>query len=80
MKPSPFYISLIIGDKIAHNCMIDSGTSTSVMPKRTTDQLGIKYEPMTNGITQLDGSSCRTIRVFNDLKVTLHACLGYTML
>ena len=45
-KPPPFYVSLIIGDKIAHNFMIDSRTSSSVMPKCVAKILGIKYEPM----------------------------------
>ena len=37
LKPPPFYISLIIGDKLVHNCMIDSGASSSVMPKQIAD-------------------------------------------
>ena len=37
-KPSPFYLSLIIGDKIVHNFMIDSGASSSIMPRCVTDQ------------------------------------------
>ena len=45
-KPSPFYLSLIIGDKIVHNCMIDSRASSSIMPRCVADQLGMKYEPM----------------------------------
>ena len=36
-KPSPFYLSLIIGDKIVQNCMIDSGASSSIMPKCVAD-------------------------------------------
>lgn len=79
MKSPPFYISLVIGDKIVHNCMIDSSACTSIMPKRIVDQLGIRYEPVTNGIIQLNGSSYRTVVVFQDLEVTLHACLGQTI-
>jgi len=60
--------------------MIDSGACTLVMPKRFFDQLGIPYELVTNGITQLDGTSDITIGVLKYLEVTLHACLGYTML
>ena len=50
MKPPPFYISLVIGDKIVHNYMIDSGACTSFMPKNIADQLDIRYELVTNGI------------------------------
>ena len=37
VKPPPFYLSLIIGDKLVHNCMIDSGATSSVMPKKIAD-------------------------------------------
>ena len=46
IRPPPFYVSLIIEDKIIHNYMIDSGASSSIMPKSVADLLGIKYEPM----------------------------------
>ncbi len=44
VKPPPFYVSLIIGEHLVHNCMIDSRASSSVMPKQIADKLGIKYE------------------------------------
>ena len=40
-KPSPFYVSLIIGDKLVHNCIIDSRASSSVMSKCVANILGI---------------------------------------
>lgn len=55
-KPPPFYLSLIIGDKLVHIFMIDSGPSSLVMPKGIADFLGIKYEPITRGVVQLDGT------------------------
>ena len=33
VRPPPFYVSLIIGDKLVHNFMIDLGASSSMMPK-----------------------------------------------
>ena len=45
-----FYVSLIIEDKIIHNFMIDSGASSSLMPKCIPDLLGNKYEPMVRDI------------------------------
>ncbi|KAH9299879.1 hypothetical protein KI387_044102 [Taxus chinensis] len=41
LNPPPFYVSLIIRDKLGHNCMIDSGASSSMMPKKIADQLGL---------------------------------------
>ena len=49
-RPPPFYISLIIGDKLVHNCMIDSGASSSVMPKCVVDILEMKYEPIVKDV------------------------------
>ena len=37
IKPPPFYLSLIIGDKLVHNCMVDNGATSSVMPKKIAD-------------------------------------------
>ena len=37
IKPPPFYLSLIIGNKLVHNCMVDSGATSSVMPKKIAD-------------------------------------------
>lgn len=45
VKPPPFYLSLIIGDKFVHNCMVDFGSSGSIMPKILADKLGLVYEP-----------------------------------
>ena len=45
VRPPPFYVSLIIGDRLVHNCMIDSGASSLVMPRCVVDALEMKYEP-----------------------------------
>ena len=50
VRPPPFYVSLIIGDKLVHICMIDSGASKSVMPKCVADVLEMKYEPIIRDI------------------------------
>ena len=50
VRPPPFYVSLIIGDKLVHNCMIDSGASSSVMPRCVVDALEMKYEPIVKDV------------------------------
>lgn len=80
IKPPLFCISLIIGDEVVHNFMIEFGASTSIMPRNIIDQLGIKYEPMTKGVNQLDGTSCKIIGVVKYLNLALHTCLGCTIL
>ena len=42
VRPPPFYVSLIIRDKLVHNCMIDLGASSSVMPKCVANILEMK--------------------------------------
>lgn len=56
-KPPPFHLSLIIGDNLVHNCMIDLGASSLVMPNNVANHLGIKYEPVTKGVVELDGTT-----------------------
>ena len=37
----PFYMSLNLGRDIVHNCMLDFGASTNVMPPRVMRKLGL---------------------------------------
>ena len=56
--------------------MIDSGASSSIMPKSIADQLGLKYEPMIKHVLQLDDTSVVTVGIVKDLKMALHECPG----
>ncbi|KAH9293824.1 hypothetical protein KI387_040972, partial [Taxus chinensis] len=80
LKPPPFYVSLIIGNQLVHNCMIDSGASSSVMPKQIADQLGLQYETISKGVVQLDGTAVTTVGVIRNLNLTLHACPNVVVL
>lgn len=77
VKPPPFYVLVIIGDKLVHNCMVDSGSSSFVMPKQIADKLGLKYHPLEKGVIQLDGTSVNTLGIIKDLSLTLHACPNF---
>lgn len=55
-NPNPFYLTLIVGDTILHNSMIDSGVGTTVIPKQIAEVLNIKYEPLSQGVMQLDSN------------------------
>ena len=33
----PFYVSLIMGDLLLHNCMLDSGSSSNIMTKKVME-------------------------------------------
>ena len=79
VKPLPFYVSLIIGNKLVHNCMVDSGATSTVMPKKIANFLGLKYEPLEKGVVQLDGSSVKTIGVVKNASLTLHSCPNFSI-
>ena len=46
----PFYVSLIIGDKLFHNCMIDSGSSTSLMRRCIANALEMELDPIVRDV------------------------------
>ena len=53
-----FYMPLHIGDDILHNCMLDSGASTNVMPLSVMRQLGLNVHSVGhNSHTERGGES-----------------------
>lgn len=78
-KPNPFYLTLIVGDKLLHNSMIDSRASTTVMPKQIAEVLNIKYDPLNKGVMQLDENRVQTIGLIKNLPLTLFACPSITV-
>ena len=60
--------------------MIDSGASSSVMPRCVADALGMKYEPIVRDVLQLDGSTVKTIGILRNVEMALHACPGCTII
>ena len=76
VRPPPFYVSIIIGDKLVHNCMVDSRASSSIMPKCVVDALEMKYGPIIRDVLQLNGSTIWTIGILRNVEMSLHACPG----
>lgn len=50
LKPMPFFLTLIVEDKLLHNSMMDFGAITIVMPKQIKKALNMGYEPLERGI------------------------------
>lgn len=73
-KPNPFYLTLIVGDKLLHNSMIDFGASTTIMPKQIVEVLNIKNEPLNRSVMQLDGNKVQTVGLIKSLWLTLFVC------
>ena len=72
LKTPPFYDSLIVGDKLVHNWMIDLEASSSVEPRSVANLLDIKYEPIVSDVHQLDGISIKTIGI---LRLLIWHCM-----
>ena len=79
VKPPPFYVTIIIGKYLVHNCMIDSGATNSVMPKKIADQLDLKYETLEKGVVQLDGKAIEIVGIMRNLDLTLHSCPNFSI-
>ena len=62
-----------------HNCMIDSGASSSILPRCVANKLGMKYESMIKHVLQIDGTSVIIVGIIKGLKMALHAFPGCTM-
>lgn len=60
-KPIPFFLMLVIGEKLLHNSMLDLGASTNIMPKQIVEALQIQYELLDRGIMQLDGKKIQAL-------------------
>ncbi|KAH9304926.1 hypothetical protein KI387_009330, partial [Taxus chinensis] len=67
-KPPPFYFSLIMGEHIGHNCMVENGASNTVMPNAIAEKLGLQYEPTEKSVLQLDGIVMNTVGVIKNLE------------
>ena len=39
---TPFYVSLIMGDLLLHNCMLASGSSSNIMTRKVMEQLNLR--------------------------------------
>lgn len=78
-RSPPFYVSLIIGKNLVHNCMVDSGATCSMMPKQVADQVGLQYDPVEKGVVQLDGTSVHSVGLIKNACLTLHACPNFSI-
>ena len=59
--------------------MIDSGATSSVMPKKIVDQLGLTYETLEKGVVQPDGKAVEMVGIMRNLDLTLHCCPTFSI-
>jgi ribonuclease HI len=72
-KNLPFYLSLLVNDKVLHNCMLDSGASSNVMTKKVMEQLNLRISRPYHNICALDSQTIEVFGLIKGLQVYLKA-------
>ena len=67
----PFYITLNVHDKLLHNCLLDSGASYNLMPKRVMEELGLENTKAYHDLYSFDSKKVNCLGVIKDLVITL---------
>ena len=69
----PFLLSFKFFNRNVHNCMVDFGAYSNVMPLSVCKRLNGKYVPSNSQITQLDRRNVRVVGEMKDVLVRI-AC------
>lgn len=69
----PFYVSLIVNDRLLHNCMLDSGASSNVMTKKVMEQLNLRVSRPYHNICSMNSKRIEECGIIKDLHVFLAA-------
>jgi hypothetical protein len=72
-KNLPFYLSLLVNDKVLHNCMLDSGASSNVMTKKVMEQLNLRISRPYHNICAMDSKTIEVHGLIKGLQVHLAA-------
>jgi hypothetical protein len=67
----PFFISLGVNELILHNCMLDTGASTNVMPLGVMQQLGLETTRPYRNFYAMDAREVKVYGVIKNLLVYL---------
>ena len=67
-RSPPFLLTFEIFNRNVHNCMVDSGASSNVMPWSVCQKINAKVEPSSLKIIQLDRTD---VKVMGELKNVL---------
>jgi ribonuclease HI len=70
-KNLPFYLSLLVNDKVLHNCMLDSGASSNVITKKVMEQLNLRISRPYHNICALDSQTIEVHGLIKGLQVHL---------
>jgi hypothetical protein len=67
----PFLLALEIFNRNVHNCMVDSGVSSNVMPWSIFQKINVEVEPSTLKIIQLDRTNVKFIGELKNVLIRL---------
>ncbi|KAH9291178.1 hypothetical protein KI387_043631, partial [Taxus chinensis] len=76
LNVDPFFTTLVIKDKLLHNCMFDSGASCNVMPLEVMNELGIKVITTYGKCIAMDSREVPVVGCVKDLVVQLASYPG----
>ena len=69
----PFLLTYEIYNRNLHNCLIDSGASSNIMPASVCSKLNIKPQKSAIHIVQLDRTKVRVLGEINSVTIRLSA-------
>ena len=58
-----FYLTLNIHDKMLHNCLLDSGASHNLMPKKVMDELELQVTKEYHDLYTFDSKKAKCIGI-----------------
>jgi hypothetical protein len=70
-KNLPFYLSLLVNDKVLRNCMLDSGATSKVITKKVMEQLNLRISRPYHNICALDSQTIEVHGLIKGLQVYL---------
>ncbi|KAH9315166.1 hypothetical protein KI387_023793 [Taxus chinensis] len=76
LNVDPFFTTLIIKDRLLHNCMFDSGASCNVMPLEVMNELDIKVTTAYGKCTAMDSREVPVVGCVKGLVVQLASYPG----
>ena len=70
-KNQPFFITLLVNGSNLYNCMLDSGATSNVMPKKVMEQLNLRISRPYHNICAMDSKNMEVCGLIKDLQVHL---------
>lgn len=70
-RVDPFYLTLLINNKVMKNCMIDIGATINVMPLGVMKELGLEVDDNYGTCYAMDNRSVPVVGVLKDLEIKI---------